>query len=338
MSDFTIGNVTVKPGGKARGFLNVTNRISGEPIGVPFFVIHGVEHGPVLCVDGCIHGDEYEGSEAVMNLGRQIDAGKLKGTLIGVPVVNVLAFEAETRANPFDHERLNMNRIFPGNPNGWITERIANAYFTGIVRKSNYYIDFHGGGATEFLCPLVQYQPSGAFGRKETGEESEKMAKAFGVDVVWRCNDGGDFAGDVILEAERVGIPAICAELGAKCDRYLHRRLYVDTCIRGVTNVMRHLNMVEGSPELPAVQWEVTAHTQHSEKSGLWIPDVMAGQFVKKGDLIGRVVDPFYGDELDAVKARVEGMVVMIWTVPIIRAGEWLCFIGEVLSKIENRD
>ena len=170
MSEITAGDVSVKPGSKARGFLKVANRISGEPIGIPFFVVHGLEKGPVLCVDGGVHGDEYEGPEAVMNLGRSLEAGKLKGTMIGVPVVNVLAFESETRANPFDHERLNMNRVFPGNPNGWITERIAHAYFTETVRKSNYYIDLHGGGATEFLCPLVQYQRSEGFGRKDVGE------------------------------------------------------------------------------------------------------------------------------------------------------------------------
>jgi hypothetical protein len=337
MSEIGIGNVSVKPGTKARGFLKVANRVSGAPIGVPFFVVNGAEKGPVLCVDGCVHGDEYEGSEAVMNLGKTLKPEELKGILIGVPVVNVAAFEAETRADPFDHERLNLNRVFPGDANGFITQRIAYAYFNEIIRKSNYYITFHGGGKTEYLCPLVQYQPSVAFGNREVGEQSQRLARAFGVEIIWKAAEEGDFPGDSIAEAEKIGIPSICPELGAKCDRYRNRRLYVDMCMKGVLNVMKHLDMIEGQPELPSVQTEVRGHIQHSDTGGLWIPEVMASDFVKKGDVIGRIVDPFYGDELNVVRASCEGIVVCIWAVPIIRAGEWTCFIGEVLSRIENR-
>lgn len=344
MDEIRIGDISVKQGTSARGFLKVANRISGSPIGIPFFVVNGVEKGPVLCVDACVHGDEFEGAEAVMNIGRLVKPQELKGTLIGVPVVNVMAFEAEARQDQFDHERLNMNRVFPGNPDGFITERIAYAHFNEIIRKSNYYVSLHGGGKTEYICPLVQYQPSEPFGNKEVGEGSKRLARAFGVDILWRLAVKGDspatqeggIPGDSVFEAERIGIPGIYPEVGAKCDRYRNRRLYVDTCVKGVMNILKDLHMIQGEPELPSVQTEVNGYIQHANKGGLWIPQIMAGNSVNMGDVIGRIVDPFYGDELEVVKASREGIVICLWEVPIIRAGEWTCFIGEVISKIEN--
>ena len=88
------GNNEINPGKKTKFMLPITNHPSGNEIGFPMMVVNGINDGPVLLVDGGIHGDEYESGEAIRQIWNNLDPMELNGSFVGVPVVNVPSFEA----------------------------------------------------------------------------------------------------------------------------------------------------------------------------------------------------------------------------------------------------
>ena len=106
--------------------------------------------GPTILFTGANHGDEYEGPIALFDLAHTISADDLSGRVIIVPGMNYPAFQAEKRTSPIDGG--NMNRVFPGNPSGTLTEKIADYFQRTLLPLADYVVDFHSGGKTlEFL-------------------------------------------------------------------------------------------------------------------------------------------------------------------------------------------
>jgi predicted deacylase len=128
---------------------------SSGAIGIPVVVAHGTTDGPVVVVDAATHGDEYEGTLSLLHLMREVDPSHLRGTLIGVPVLNGPSFDAEVRGNPLERHHYDLNRAFPGEAAGSITQRIAAKYFTEIVKRANVVISLHGGGNVFYLDGFV---------------------------------------------------------------------------------------------------------------------------------------------------------------------------------------
>ena len=118
-------------------------------------VVNGIQSGPVFSVSGGVHGDEYEGPLAIMDLFRQLKVEDLNGTFVGLVVANVPAFEAGTRCSPLDG--LNLARIFPGNEYGSITEKIAFWMGDCLIRHSDYYIDLHSSGSDMEMPQMCGY-------------------------------------------------------------------------------------------------------------------------------------------------------------------------------------
>lgn len=320
-----IGEVIAEPGTKNTGFLNVSINPDGSRLDIPLIIVNGVEKGPTLEVDACVHGDEYEGTEAIMRLGQKLDPKELSGTFIGVSVVNVPAFEARSRINPNDYNSLNMNRVFPGREkNSYVTEKIAFTFFNYVISKADYVITFHSGG-NWLNCYNLVYQSSD-WG-EELGEKSRELAKIFGLEVLLEYKGG--WPGSLIEATAKKGIPTIMPEVGG--GDISHREYYVNENITGVTNVMKHLGMLKGKPELPAKQIFLTgSETILSQYGGLWVPQTKVRQKVAKGDIIGKVVNPFFGDEVDQIEAPFDGLVWLIWTSPLIHAGDLACAVGKV--------
>lgn len=318
-----IGDLKVKRGEKGQGYLPVAARGDGSSIPLPLLVVNGLHQGPTFVVSGGVHGDEYEGPEAVQRLWRQLDPGKLRGVFLGVPVVNVPAFEVGMRKSPIDH--LNMNRIFPGRQNGFISERIAYLFFNEIVLKADCFLDLHAGGNAFAMAPMVIYL--------ETGDDEFRarelaVAKAAGVDLLWK---GRGLWASPHVEAVKRGIPAILAEIGqeGRCSQPL-----VELSQRTALNLMRYLGMVEGSPQLPE-KWTIVEGTyMHSQVGGSFHPRAQLREAVRQGDVVGIVTDLF-GEVLETIKAPYDGIICSIRTFPSIRPGEWTVFVGKVLETYQ---
>src|SRR5712691_2662254 len=150
--ELVIGTARATPGARATGVIPVGHRAGGGTIEIPLIVVNGDDDGPVLWIDGAVHGDEPEGPLAVLRLMEHLSPARLRGAVVGVPVVNVGAFEATQRGNPADLFTYDLNRIYPGRPDGHLTERIAYAHYTSLVEHADMEVSVHSGGAHSYLA------------------------------------------------------------------------------------------------------------------------------------------------------------------------------------------
>ena len=125
----------------------------GSPIETPVVVVRGRDAGPVLCLTAATHGDELNGVEIVRRTLASIEPDDLSGTVIGVPIVNLLGFSRGSRYLP---DRRDLNRYFPGNPDGSLASRIAHGFFTDIVRHCERLVDFHTGSFKRTNLPQLR--------------------------------------------------------------------------------------------------------------------------------------------------------------------------------------
>ena len=120
----------IAPGTLVKRQLPLGESYAGDTLTTPVLVAHGAQAGPTLCLTAAIHGDELNGIEVVRRTLHGVDVRQLQGTLIGVPVVNLLAFTRGARETP---DRRDLNRYFPGKPDGSFADRIANSLWTQVV-------------------------------------------------------------------------------------------------------------------------------------------------------------------------------------------------------------
>ena len=321
-----LGTLALRRGQKAAGSLPVAPRGDGSSIALPLLAVAGTDDGPTVVVSGGVHGDEYEGPRAIQLLWQQLDPAHLRGTWIGVPVVNVPAFEAGRRESPIDG--LNMNRIFPGRAEGFVSERIAYCFMNEVVARADYYLDLHAGGNGFSMTPTVIFLEAGS----EALQVRERaLARAAGLGLLWKGTGGWSSAH---VEAVRRGIPAILAEIGEE-GRCKTERLDLAMCV--IHNVMIHAGMLLAKPVLPE-QWTVVSGTYiQSAAGGCFYPTAQAGARVQQGESIGAIFD-LWGEVLQTVVAPCDGIVVSTRTFPSIRPGEWTAFVGRILDIGESRE
>ena len=328
-----IGTAEAAPGKKAIGAVHVANRPDGSAVFIPVMLVNGIEDGPVVAMDGCTHGDEYEGPEAVQALVAHLDPTQLRGAFIGVPVVNVPAFEAMQRVTPYDPLSYpDVNRNYPGRPDGGLTGRIAYAHFNQIVRHTDVIITVHSGASFAMLPPkLIYHERDDALGQRNL-----EIAQAFGWEILWQ---DGSYPGTLHQAAAELDIVCIAPEFGGT-DRMPHLRAErTARLITGATNVMKHLGMLGGKPELPP-RWQVVKGESHlfANYGGMLIYEAgfELGQSVHQGQKLARIVN-LYGHELEAVTAPYDGLAIMMRTLPLVNVGDWVVGIGEYVRVIENR-
>jgi predicted deacylase len=146
-ADFAVGTAVARPGQKANGFIQVPAGVDAA-LDIPVIVINGVKPGPTLALLAGAHGTEYASIIALMKLAEASDPAAVSGTVIVVPLLNVASFlQKVPHLNPVDGK--NMNRLYPGKPDGTQTERALWAITKQVLEKCDYLIDFHGGDLDE---------------------------------------------------------------------------------------------------------------------------------------------------------------------------------------------
>jgi predicted deacylase len=317
---FEIGDVKVEPGKKGNGWIRMAKTYYGE-LKVPVMIANGCEDGKTLFLCSGVHGTEYAGIDAILRLMESLDVSKLKGRVLAIPFLNVPAFESITRDGPFDS--LNLNRIFPGKRDGFITERLANLVTEEVFPKINYAIDLHGATLNDLQVSIC------GFFMSEEGH-SLQMAKAFGIETLWDLGSSG-LKGTFNSTATEQGIPNIVVEVGGE-GRCLEE--WVQREIRGFMNVMKALDMVEGSPEgLPSKYQLTEGFYQHGTAGGFLRPMVKLSSPVKRGELLGSIID-LHGNVLEEVRSPMDGKVMGLRTLPKINPGEWTFWIGKTVREI----
>jgi predicted deacylase len=315
-----IAGLETKPGSRASGSLTAGARPASH-VDVPFTVIRGMGEGATLCVTAGVHGTEYAGIGAAIRLARMIDAERLNGTLIVVPVVNVPAFEARSYVCPIDG--VNIQGSFPGKADGTIAQLIAHRVYGELVSRSTHYLDLHGGDTHESEIAF-----SGFFvtGTAKVDAVSEQMARALGFEYVWRTDKEGFMAkGSTWRTAPENGIPSALAEYSSG-DKLLEEEAVA--MYDGVVNVMRKLRMLDGKPKIVKGQKVVTQFTPITVRhGGLLHLLVRAGDSVAEGHALGELMT-LQGEVLETVKAPMKGVVLVIIHNPVVEPGQKVVYLG----------
>jgi uncharacterized protein len=290
-----------------RGFLSPE---LGQPVEIPYIIIHGIRPGPTLLVTGGVHGAEYASIEAA-NRVATLEPETLSGTLIVLPVVNTLSFFARSiYLTPIDQK--NLNRMFPGDPQGTFSQRLAYWLMEEFIRSADAHIDLHGGDMIEPLIPFTIFQ--------ENHSPSEALAKAFGIDLLI----ASDSPGTTCTEAAKAGTPCILAEAGGQG---MWPEADIERLRLGTFRVMQHLGMVAGKPEPVATRLLTEFAWFRSEAKGFWYPYVTAGDTVHPGQKLGQV-KTLLGETVQEVTSSMSGTVLFSVSSLAINPGDPLYGIG----------
>ncbi|HWQ74131.1 MAG TPA: succinylglutamate desuccinylase/aspartoacylase family protein, partial [Syntrophomonas sp.] len=310
---------------KIDGYINFGIKPDNSKFRIPVTILNGSGEGPTLLVDACTHGDEYEGAEAIIKLVDKLSDGSFAGTLVAVPALNLEAFSNISRSSITDG--LNLNRIFPGNSEKYITERLADIYLKRVVRNVDYVITFHGGGDVLHLEPIIGYLP----GDDEIGKTTYEMARVFNGSYTWRMQNLPFTGFTTVIYKEMFGIPAILPEIGSHCDRLHNKDKNVDRCYEGMLNVMSYLNMIKDSkPEVkPAM--DVELHYLHASNGGIQKQFKKENDIVEEGEVLAEIHDLF-GNKIEELKAPYRGVVIGFWSIPVIRPGDWWYLFAKILD------
>lgn len=318
-SSFALAGVQSTPGEKVQRLVEVTSRPSGLPIHMPLMLAQGQSDGPILCIVSGVHGDEYEGGAAISRVWNELQPESMTGIFVGVPTINMPALETGTRNSPVDG--INLNRIFPGNAKGGVSDRIAHFTFNEIAMKCEYLIDFHGGGIDLEHASVVNYRIAPD---PELVERARRFAESTGLPVMVHGQPGtGQLVDDVI----RAGKPSINIETGGGGNL---NEDAVEEDVTAIRNVMKHLGMITGEPVQPQRRLHVKdVYQVRVEHGGIWHrrPGFSNNSYVKAGEEIGTVVDVFRAT-VETVRAPEAGYLYVYRWFPKIQAGDWVAFVG----------
>ncbi len=170
---FPIGSVRVRAGTTRNLELPITKLVTGADVSLPVRIVHGREPGPTVWIDAAIHGDEVVGVEVIRQVLAGLDARSFRGTLLAVPIVNVLGFMAGDRYLP---DRRDLNRSFPGSARGSLAGRIAHLFMHEVVAKCEVGIDLHTGSDRRSNLPQVRADLD--------DERTRELATAFAAPVL----------------------------------------------------------------------------------------------------------------------------------------------------------
>jgi len=317
MKPFEIGSEMVEAGTRRDLHLPFMSTPDGRDMTIPMIVIHGRRDGPVLYLNSGTHGDEPEGTLAIVDVAEELDPSTLRGTLIGVPVLNVPAFVgkasldvAGVRETPLDWK--NLARVFPGKADGTATERLANAVVTQILPRVEYAIDFHSGGTRGTSHLITGFVAADG----ELGRKSLELAKLFPFETLWRASPWAKFSSVCLERGIAVAVIETSGQGRAEAED-------VEALKVGIRNVMTHLGMVEGTlQQIPAERVCIDTETYlYASVGGILRPKVRTGDRIKKGALLGSVID-FFGGVNEKILAPLDGVVTGIRTKPVVWAGD----------------
>lgn len=320
-----LGPLHASAGEPVSGYLEVA-ALGDNGARIPVSLVRGAGRGPVLALVAGTHGYEYPGISALQRLRQSIDPRALRGTLILVHIANPPSFYGRTiYTSPADGK--NLNRVFPGRPDGTLSERIAYEITTQVIAKADFLVDLHAGDGNEALRPYV-YMPITGDARLDAA--SRGMALAFGLDHIVIDAAGippGEATQFVDMTALARGVPAITTEtgqLGQNDERS------IALAEHGIRNLMRHLGMLEGTPEAnPSVVWLKDYQVIPSPVTGVFRATVRDGYAIAEGGLLGELYDPF-GAKIGDVRAPFAGIVNYVVGTPPAVEGQPLAMVSRI--------
>jgi len=291
--------------------LAVSESYSSMTVKIPIHIRRAEEDGPVVFVTAALHGDEINGTGAIRELVQDADFKLQRGSVIFVPVLNLLAFDRHSRYLP---DRRDLNRSFPGTANGSLAGRMARIIFDEIVSRCDYGIDLHTASVRRTNYPNVRGDM--------TNPDVKRLAEAFGSEIIL---NGKGPAGAFRREACSGGCPTIIMEGG---EVWKVEPGIVESAVRGVKNVLRDLEMLEGEPESPDYQVIVNKSTWvRAERGGFLKFHIKPGDIIEKDQPIATNTT-LLGRERSMLYSPFDAVVIGMTTLPAISPGEPICNLG----------
>ncbi len=311
-ASFAVGNVRVRAGAAKEVELPITRLVTGADVSLPVRVVHGREDGPVVWVNAAIHGDEVVGIEVIRRVLATLSPRDFRGTLVAVPIVNVLGFMTGDRYLP---DRRDLNRSFPGSSRGSLAARIAHLFMTEVVGKCEVGIDLHTGSDRRANLPQVRADLDDA--------RTRRLAEAFGAPVMLhaRIRDGS------LRHAARDEGATVLVYEGGEAWRF--DDYAIDAGVAGVRRVLAALGMVDPLDEEPP---PATVECRQSgwvraRRTGILQVDVGLGEHVEQGQRLGSVSDSF-GRRTRLVHADRSGIVIGLTNAPLVNSGDAIVHIA----------
>lgn len=290
---------------------------------IPLTVIRNGE-GPTALLTGANHGDEYEGPIALHDLCLSLRADDVTGRVIVVPAFNYPAFRAGRRTSPID--RGNLNRSFPGRPDGTPTEKIADYFQRVLLPMADLAVDFHSGGKTLDFVPFAA-----AHFQDDKANEASCFAamEAFNAPYSVQLLEL-DSVGMYDTAVEEMGKVLVSTELGGGGSSTARS---IAIAKKGLRNVLIHAGILKGQMQVdPTIRLEMPDDDCFviSDRDGLHEPMIDLGERVQKGDVVARIwpldrtgVAPF------ECRARTGGLLISRHFPGLIQSGDCTAVIGQ---------
>jgi uncharacterized protein len=321
---FTVGPVSAAPGTLGAGALDVPARGGDSGTTIPISVLHGSRPGPVLALIAGTHGMEYVPIVALQRLRSAIDPKELRGTIVMVHVANMPSFLGRTiYYSPVDGK--NLNRVYPGNADGTISERIADAITREVIARATHVVDLHCGDGNESLRPYSYWITTGD---PKVAAAGRAMALAFGLDhIVLDRERPLDPAASVYTSNTAIlrGKPALTTETGGLG---VVDEPSIALIGHGVTGLMKHLGMRDDGPAPVSAPVLIERNeVLRAGVTGIFYAEVERGHTVAKGTRLGRITD-FHGRTIEEVRAPFDGEILYVVATPPVSTGEPVAMVG----------
>ena len=322
---FTIGGQTVERGERKIVVLPVSKLSNHTPVTLPVHVLHGSTPGPAMFVSAAVHGDELNGVEIIRRVLRTLAPGNIKGTLLCVPVVNAYGFIGRSRYLP---DRRDLNRAFPGTPNGSLAARLAHLLLTEVVKRCQVGVDLHTAAIHRVNLPQIRCDT-------KLSPRSRDLAMAFGAQVVL---ESAERSGSMRRAARECGVDVLVYEggEGLRFDEFA-----IQAGVDGIARVMLRIGMLETHDEADEARQHASAAPTmtrpplvanaarwvRSPEGGVLRTHKRIGDAVSEGETIGVISNPY--EEADTpVKSPRRGVIVGATTLPIVNLGDALFHIA----------
>ncbi|MGI9356686.1 MAG: N(2)-acetyl-L-2,4-diaminobutanoate deacetylase DoeB [Rhizobiaceae bacterium] len=283
---------------------------------IPITVMRNGE-GQCALVTGGNHGDEYEGPLAIVDFARSVRLDDVSGTIILVPFMNYPAFLAGKRTSPIDGG--NMNRIFPGSPDGTTTEKIADYFLNTLLPKAVAVLDFHSGGKSLEFLPLAA---SHALEDEEQRRHCAAARDAFGAPWALTMVEI-DNTGMYDTEAEAMGKTFVTTELGGAGTTTPET---VAIAKRGLRNFLKHVGVLAGEPDF-AESKRLSQPGDHcfcfAPEPGMLEPLISLGETITEEVVVARIWQTGHaGTTPVELQAKMDGILISRHVPGLVQAGD----------------
>ena len=309
-SSIAVGALEAEPGTRAIGHVPVD--VGATTLELPVAIVHGSRSGPRVAVTAGIHGAEYVSIAALREVVLGLDPAAVTGSIVAVLTASPAAFAARSiYVNPLDG--LNLNRQFPGDPDGPPSRRLAHWLTTQLIAGSDVFVDMHCGDMNEALVSFTGIEDTGI---AAVDARSRELAEAYGLRYLLI----GPSPGTTTTAAAALGIPAVLGEVGGQ-GRWPDEDVALHAA--GFRRLLRAAGLIADAPAEPAHRTEVlpTEAWMRATTTGYWHPAVAVGDRVPAGTVVGEVQDAF-GAVLERPAARMDGVVIFLVSSLAMNAGD----------------